>query len=108
MPQQRTSLHGLLGVTSVTLGTAVDGSLQNFCAAMQSDCHGVGFAVISGLGSLDGIDLTSASDIFGFYVLRNRSTATIARVPEPAIWALWIAGFGALGVMQRYRGMRAA
>lgn len=105
---QRISLHGLIGVTSVALGTAIDGSVQNFCAAMQADCSGVGFAVVTGLAPLDGVAFTSASDFFAAYFVKNRSTATAARVPEPANWALWIAGFGVLGMMQRRRVMRAA
>jgi hypothetical protein len=103
---QRTSLHGLIGVTSVALGTAIDGSVQNFCAAMQTDCSGVGFAVVTSLAPLEGIAFTSASDLFATYLVKTRSTAAAARVPEPANWALWIAGFGALGMMQRRRALR--
>jgi hypothetical protein len=105
---QRTSLQGLLGVTSVALGTAIDGSVQNFCAAMQADCSGVGFAVVTSLAPLDGIEFMTASDIFASYFVKNRWTAAAARVPEPANWALWIAGFGALGMMQRRRALRTA
>jgi hypothetical protein len=105
---QRTSLHGLIGVTSVALGTAIDGSVQNFCAAMQADCSGVGFAVVTSLAPLEGIAFTSASDLFATYLVKTRSTAATARVPEPANWALWIAGFGALGTMQRRRALRMA
>ncbi len=106
-PQQRGNLHGLLGVTSVALGSAIDGSLQNFCAAMQADCRGVGFAVVTSLAPLDGIDFASASDIFATYLVKKQPTTAVARVPEPGIWALWIAGFSMLGMMQRRRAMRA-
>lgn len=108
VPQQRISLQGLLGVTSVALGTAIDGSVQNFCAAMQTDCSGVGFAVVTSLAPLDGIDFMTASDFFANYFVKNRWTAAAAQVPEPANWALWIAGFGTLGMMQRRRAMRTA
>lgn len=106
VPQQRFNLQGLFGVTSVTLGSAIDGSLQNFCAAMQAECRGVGFAVVTSLAPLDGIDFTSAGSLFATYMVKNRPTP--ARVPEPGSWALWIAGFGALGMMQRRRAMRTA
>ena len=97
-PHQRINLHGLLGVTSAALR---DRSLPNDCTAGQADCNDVGFAVVAGLAPLDGIGFTSASDIFATTLLKSRSKATIARVPEPATWALWIAGFGTLGLMQR-------
>jgi MYXO-CTERM domain-containing protein len=102
----RVNLHGLLGVTSVALGSAIDGSLQNFCAAMQADCRGVGFAVVTSLAPLDGFDFTSANSLFASYLVKSRPTP--ARVPEPGSWALWIAGFGALGMMQRRRATRIA
>jgi hypothetical protein len=108
VPHQGIDLRDLLGVTSVALGTAIDGSVQNFCAAMQTDCSGVGFAVVTSLAPLEGIDFMTASDFFATYLVKNRSMAAAARVPEPANWALWIAGFGALGMMQRRRVMRMA
>lgn len=107
-PHHRINLRDLIGVTSVALGTALDVSFQSFCAARQSNCGGVGFAVVTNAVSPDRFEGYTANDLFSAYLVKRRSITAVARVPEPASWALWITGFGALGLMQRRRTLRTA
>ena len=106
-PRHRFNFRDLVGVTSVALGTALDASFQSFCAARQANCGGVGFAVVTNAAWSDRFEGYTAKDLFSAYLVKGKSRTTIANVPEPANWALWIVGFGALGLMQRRRALRA-
>ena len=90
LPANSLRIHGFLGgmlTSSLTIGT-----LGNFQTVNTGSFANVDRVVFDGLGGQGGFELDN--------VVLN---SAVAAVPEPASWAMMLAGFGGIGFAMRRR-----
>lgn len=79
----------------------LDGSIMDFLACTDSNCtDGFLFGITGVLAYSSGISFGAASEPFN---VGNWSMSAVGGVPEPASWAMLIAGFGLVGAVARRR-----
>lgn len=100
-----------LGALSQAATTSKDKILFNFAQASSLNISSIGVvgsilapnaSVSFSNGSLDGTLIAQNVSGSGTYRI-NSFTGTIAAVPEPQTWAMFIAGLGMLAIVQRRR-----
>jgi hypothetical protein len=109
-PQWTFTANGVVGTLSTILSIPVGMTTMGIGADLQLDCRAgtdclFGHTASLGFGPLaSGLSYTSASGAF----LTGLAGPPTGAVPEPAAWALMIAGFGGVGAMLRRRRLAAA
>jgi hypothetical protein len=112
------SSYYITDVTGVANGSAITG-LSNYAGASNlltfpglpsTDQGGISFVTASGVmfnlftqGSAAEYVLSSAVDSVGYASNGVPIILSISAVPEPAVWAMMLVGFGGLGVAMRSR-----
>ena len=100
-----------LGAANQVATTSKDKILFNFTQASSLNINSIGvtgsnlapYASVSfSNGSLDGTLIAQSVCGSGTYKI-NSFTGTIAAVPEPQTWTMFIAGLGMLGIVLRHR-----
>jgi hypothetical protein len=98
---------------SITGSASLDGAIDVVCAGACNYAAGTRWVVLQTTGSLSGAfaDLVTTGFASGAFdvsytadeVVLTVTQDTVSAVPEPAHWALLLAGLGAVGFMARRR-----